>query len=159
MKIKHVLPLIMLSVMVFSCSLTKQNIATRKSLNGNWTLTDIGYANDGYFKSTLFNDVDSKCFKNSQWFFLSNNSTGSYNIVDANCITGIRNIRWSITDVNGVPSQFQFKFIDEKKKDLNNGAGYVFRIASLTESEMVLNSNINTGTEIITMVLTFKKSL
>ncbi|MCQ0112691.1 Lipocalin-like domain-containing protein [Zhouia amylolytica] len=158
---KHILLITICSLILYSCSLSKENKETRKSIDGTWELTDVSYeGTQGYFKSTLFNDADSKCFKGSEWFFRSNNSTGFYNIMNDGCPTGQRNIRWSIQDVNGVPSQFQFKYIDEKKNDLNGGYGYVFKVASLNQNQMKLTTDVNVDGDIVTLALQYsRKSL
>ena len=121
MKNKAYILILMVSLVLTSCGLSKENKDNRKTLDGTWKLTNIDYQNnEGYFKSILFNDVSAKCFRGSEWFFRSNNSTGYYNILDGGeCSPGQRNIRWSIQDdANGTPNRFQFKFIDEKKNDI-----------------------------------------
>lgn len=148
-----------LSLILVSCGgLSKENKSSRSNLDGTWMLQDVTYGSEGYFKSVLFNDVDAKCFKGSEWFFRSNNSTGSYTINDTNCSTGTRNIRWSITDTDGTPSQFQFKFVDEKKKDLNNGMGYVFRIVSMSPSTMTLASSVSVDGKPVELIYNFNKT-
>lgn len=138
-------------------SLSKENRDARSSMDGTWQLQDISYGGDGYFKSTPFGDVDSKCFKGSEWFFRSNNSTGYYNISDPDCATGQRNIRWAITDVNGAPSQFQFKFTDEKRNDLNKGVGFIFSIISLTPQSFTISSRVMVDGKPVEVIYNFSK--
>ncbi|UNY98077.1 lipocalin family protein [Zhouia spongiae] len=155
---KHFLLITIFALILYSCGLSKENKDTRKTINGTWELNDVSYeGNQGYFKSTLFNDADAKCFKGSEWFFRSNNSTGYYNIVHGECPTGQRNIRWSIQDVNGIPSQFQFKYIDEKKNDLNGGYGYVFNVSSLSQDQMKLTTDVNVDGEKVTIALQYSR--
>lgn len=141
-----------------SSSLGKENKGLRSNLDGTWTLDKVNYETEGYFKSVLFNDADSKCFKGSEWFFRSNNSTGTYMLYPSECNPGVRYIRWAIqNDANGNPSTFTFKFTDEKKKDLYGGAGYTFNIRSISASNMVLSSSENTGDETINLVFEFSR--
>ncbi|MBC9796320.1 lipocalin family protein, partial [Sinomicrobium weinanense] len=119
--------LILLVVLVASsCSLSKVNREYRGAIVGNWILNEVTYAgNSGNFKSVLFNDVSDDCFKGSQWFFRNSNSTGTYTInPGAECMDGVRNIRWSVNETGGGTNQLQFKFIDEKRKDVSGGYGY-----------------------------------
>ncbi|MDG3581890.1 MULTISPECIES: lipocalin family protein [Galbibacter] len=160
MKSKVYIVMLFSSIIMASCGLSKENRDSRKSLDGTWQLTHIDYQNNqGYFKSVLFNDVSSKCFEGSEWFFRSNNSTGYYNIQKpGECAPGQRNIRWSIQDdASGNPSKFQFKFIDEKKNDIGGGYGYVFNINSLSAQQMVISTNANVEGEMVTVVYTYNK--
>ncbi|MEL4308313.1 lipocalin family protein [Joostella sp. CR20] len=160
MKNKAYIFILMVSLVLTSCGLSKENKDNRKTLDGTWKLTNIDYQNnEGYFKSVLFGDVSAKCFKGSEWFFRSNNSTGYYNILEpGDCSPGQRNIRWSIQDdPNGNPNRFQFKFIDEKKNDVGGGYGYVFQINSLSPQTMVISADAPVGSETVTVVYEFTK--
>ena len=93
-----------------------------------------------------------------EWFFRDNNSTGRYTIKDGSlCNGGIRRIRWSVIEPQqNYSSQLQFKFIDDKYKDID-GVGYRLNIATLTETQMVLKSNANVDGETVTIVYEFSK--
>ncbi|MBT8299236.1 MAG: lipocalin family protein [Maribacter sp.] len=147
-------------LLVSSCSVTKVAREKRNLLNGTWTLEDISYENNtGNFSSTLFNDAKDICFEGSTWFFRNNNSTGSYAIAPSSlCNGGDRFIRWSVVDrAENYSSQLQFKFTDEKFKDISGGLGYRLNIASLSASEMTLKSNNNVDGETVTIVYKFTK--
>ncbi|WP_242009134.1 lipocalin family protein [Robertkochia solimangrovi] len=158
---KHFKTLMAVTVLftVLSCGLSKDNRSSRDTINGTWELASISYqGNEGYFKSELFGMATSKCFKNSEWFFRSNNSTGYYTLPAGECAGGTQNIRWSVQDdANGQPSKFTFKYIDEKKNDLYGGVGYVLDITSLSENSMTLTSNENVDGESIQLVYQFNK--
>lgn len=141
-----------------SSNLGKENKGLRSSLDGTWSLDKVSYESEGYFKSVLFNDADAKCYDGSEWFFRSNNSTGTYTLYDQECSPGIRYIRWSIqNDANGNPNTFTFKFTDEKKKDLYGGVGYTFNIRSISPTNMVLASGASAGDDAVNMVFEFSK--
>lgn len=141
-----------------SSNLGKENRGMRSGLDGTWTLDKVSYESEGYFKSVLFNDADTKCYNGSEWFFRSNNSTGTYTLFGPDCSPGIRYIRWSIqNDANGNPTTFTFKFTDEKKKDLYGGVGYAFNIRSISENQMVLYSSGSAGEDPVGMVFEFSK--
>jgi len=140
-----------------SCSVSKAARGQRNLLSGSWTLDNISYENNtGSFQSILFNDAKDICFEGSNWFFRDNNSTGRYTISPSSlCTAGDRFIRWSVIDGN--PNQLQFKFIDEKLKDISGGAGYRLNITTLTEQSMTLKSNVSVDGERVTIVYEFTK--
>ena len=148
-----------LGFLLFSCSISKAVREERKTVNGTWTLENVGYEeNEGSFKSILFNDAKAVCFEGSTWFFLNNNSTGNYNLKNSSiCSGGQRNIRWSIVENDGGNNQLQFKFIDEKKKDIYGRTGYRFDIVSLSLSEMTLKSKVTVDGSPISVVYEFVK--
>lgn len=155
--------LLLLGVILFtscggSSGLGKENRGMRDNLDGSWQLAEVTYNGEGYYKSTLFNDANAKCFEASQWFFRSNNSTGTYELTGEGCNPGVRYIRWSIqNDAEGNPDTFTFKFTDEKKKDLYGGAGYVFNIQSMTANTMVLSSTESAGGDPVELSYQFTK--
>lgn len=144
-----------------SCSITKGVRDQRNLISGTWTLNDVSFENNqGTFKAVVFNDADVICFEGSTWFFRDNNSTGKYTIKDGSlCAGGERFIRWSVQErTENYNSQLQFKFIDEKLKDISGGVGYRLTIANLTAAEMTLKSNVSVDGEAITVVYDFTKN-
>ncbi len=142
-----------------SCTTTKSVRSQRNLFSGTWSLDNIAYENNtGSFQAVLFNDAKDICFEGSEWFFRDNNSTGRYTIKDGSlCNGGIRRIRWSVIEPQqNYSSQLQFKFIDDKYKDID-GVGYRLNIATLTETQMVLKSNANVDGETVTIVYEFSK--
>ena len=145
---------------ISSCSVSKGARDKRGMINGNWTLTDVSYANNtGNFKSTLFNDAEDICFEGSEWFFRNNNSTGQYTINPSTfCNGGDRFIRWSVNESpENYTSQLQFKFTDEKFKDIAGRVGYKLNISSLTTQAMVLKANETVNGEKVTIIYKFSK--
>ncbi len=152
--------LLMLCASLFllaSCSVSKAAREQRNLLSGTWTLDNISYENNtGNFQGTIFNDAKDICFEGSNWFFRDNNSTARYTIASSSlCAGGDRFIRWSVVD--GSPNQLQFKFIDEKLKDISDGKGYRLNISSLSVEQMTLKSNVSVGSERVTIVYEFTK--
>jgi hypothetical protein len=154
---KLILVVAVFAIIVSSCSVSKAARGQRNLLSGSWTLDNISYQNNtGNFQSTLFNDAKDICFEGSGWFFRDNNSTGRYTINQSTlCTGGDRFIRWSVVD--GSPNQLQFKFIDDKLKDIAGGTGYKLNISELTEQSMILRSNVSVEDERITVVYEFTK--
>lgn len=146
-----------LMIATSACSVSKEARGQQNMLSGTWTLNNIKYENNtGNFSSVIFNDAKDICFEGSNWFFRNNNSTGRYTINPSTlCTGGDRFIRWSV--VNGSPNQLQFKFIDEKLKDISGGKGYRLNIASISDAAMTLKSNVTVDGEIVTVVYEFTK--
>lgn len=158
MKTKLGLPILFVGILVASCSATKSVRTQRNLVNGNWELQDVSYENnEGSFQATLFGDAKAICFEGSDWFFRNNNSTGQYTLQNGSlCQGGDRLIRWSIIEPADRLSQLQFKFIDERKKDIT-GSGYRLDIANLNEQNMTLKSNVTVDGEPITVVYEFTR--
>ncbi len=143
-----------------SCSVSKEARAKRNILSGSWILNDVSFANNtGNFKAVLFNDVEDICLEGSDWFFRDNNSTGRYTISPSTlCNGGDRFIRWSVVErEDNNSSQLQFKFIDEKLKDISGGVGYRLTIEDLTEQAMRLSSNVMVDGASVSVVYEFSK--
>lgn len=160
MHLKKFLFLVLLTTgLVISCSVSKSARQDRSIINGNWILNNVSYkGSPGKFTSVLFNDADASCFEGSSWFFRNNNSTGSYMLTNAaNCYGGERFIRWAVLDREGMSSQLQFKFIDEKYKDISGGLGYRLDIETLTDQYMKLTSKVQVEGDPVTVVYEFSK--
>jgi hypothetical protein len=143
-----------------SCSVSKEARAKRNIVSGSWILNDVSFANNtGNFKAVLFNDVEDICLEGSDWFFRDNNSTGRYTISPSTlCSGGDRFIRWSVVErEDNNSSQLQFKFIDEKLKDISGGAGYRLTIEDLTEQAMRLSSNVMVAGSSVSVVYEFSR--
>jgi hypothetical protein len=131
---------------VASCSSSKQARTFEKSVVGNWqlqTITTEGIT--GKIKAQVLNEADFNCFIGSTWRFDKYNSLGFYEISKngGECVAIKRNIRWSIFEETGVPKMLQYKRVDAKYKDMDEGkAGFRFTILNLTASNMQLKSDV-----------------
>ncbi|MFD2585543.1 lipocalin family protein [Croceitalea marina] len=154
-----VMSMLILVGLVASCSVSKSARQQRNLLSGTWELNDVSYENnDGAFKSVIFGDAQDICFEGSNWFFRDNNSTGRYTIKNGSlCQGGDRFIRWSVIEPADRLSQLQFKFIDEKRKDVSGGRGYRLDIANLNEQTMTLKSNVSVDGQPVTIVYEFTR--
>ncbi len=142
-----------------SCGTTKSARTQRNLFSGTWSLDNIDYENNtGALSSLIFGDAKDICFEGSQWFFRDNNSTGRYTITGGSlCQGGDRFFRWSVVEPADRLSQLQFKFIDEKRKDISGGQGYRLDIANLNEQNMVLKSRVTVDGEPVTIVYEFTR--
>ena len=134
------------TIMVFtSCSVSKEARGIKKDINGNWILQTVTVEGiTGVVKTTVFNEADLSCFIGSEWNFISNNSMGSYTLVDKskNCTPVKRFIRWSIFEPKDAAKEFQFKRLDDKKNTMDNGDGYRLIVTESGDNNLKLRSDI-----------------
>lgn len=117
----------------------------KRNINGNWILETIAAEGiTGVVKTRIFNEADLSCFIGSEWNFISNNSMGSYTIVDNNkkCTSLKRFIRWSIYEPKDAAKEFQFKRLDDKKNAMDNGDGYRLTVIEHGDNNLKLRSDI-----------------
>ena len=159
MRIKQIAWMLLVATVLTSCSVSKSARTQRNLLSGSWILNDVSYENNtGAFKSVIFGDAQDICFEGSDWFFRDNNSTGRYTIKNGSlCQGGDRSIRWSVVEPADRLSQLQFKFIDEKRKDISGGRGYRLDITNLNEQTMTLKSNVSVDGQPVTIVYEFTR--
>ena len=135
-----------LFIVVFaSCSGSKEARSIKSSINGNWVLQTVTVEGiTGVVKTTVFNEADLSCFIGSEWNFISNNSMGSYTLVDKskNCTPVKRFIRWSIYEPKDAAKEFQFKRLDDKKNAMDNGDGYRLIVTEHGDNNLKLRSDI-----------------
>ena len=147
-------------ILLSSCSISKSARDQRNLFSGTWNLDDVSYENNsGNFKSVIFNDAEDICFEDSEWFFRDNNSTGRYTLEQSSlCQGGDRFFRWSVVEPTAnYNSQLQFKFIDDRRKDISGGQGYRLNVVSLTEQAMTLKSNVSVDGQPVTVVYQFSR--
>ena len=148
MKLKPVscgLIAVLLVVAFASCSVSNEARGMKKNINGNWILQTITAEGiTGVVKTRVFNEADLSCFIGSEWNFISNNSMGSYTLVDKskNCTQLKRFIRWSIFEPENAAKEFQFKRLDDKKNSMDNGDGYRLTLTEHSDNTFKLRSNI-----------------
>lgn len=159
-KIKRIGIAMLVATLFVSCSLSKTEKTARKSIDGNWVLNKVTYDTEGIFNATLFDDATAACFEGSQWFFRSNNSTGTYDITDANCETGVRNIRWSANEIGKDTGNFDFsmKFTDAKKNDIQKNTGYRMNLKYLDDNSMQITQTIQFEGEPFNINLNFTRT-
>jgi hypothetical protein len=152
--------IIIFAISFCSCSVSKEARSMKKDINGNWvlqTITTEGIA--GVTKTKIFNEAEFGCFIGSEWDFISNNSMGSYTIVDKRkeCPSIKRFIRWSIYEPEGAAKEFQFKRLDDKKNAMDDGAGFRLTVTQLDDTQMKLRSDITFAGQPTVLIYNFVK--
>lgn len=143
--LKTSLIILLFSTAFSACSVSKEARSMKKDINGDWVLQTITTEGiTGVTKTRIFNEAEFGCFIGSEWNFISNNSMGSYTLVDKskNCTTLKRFIRWSVYEPKDLAKEFQFKRLDDKKNAMDNGDGYRLTVTQLDDSYMKLKSEI-----------------
>ncbi len=145
-KSRSLISLLLIGFFFISCSTSKEARTYKKSIDGNWQLqTVVTEGITGKVKALVFNEADFNCFIGSNWNFNDHNSLGSYSITKNadECVSIKRNIRWSIYEATGnEPKLFQFKRLDDKYKEIDDGGGFRFTIEQVNDKTMQLRSNI-----------------
>ena len=150
------------AIFLASCSISKEARTYKKNIDGNWqlqTVTTEGLM--GKVKSKILNEADLNCFIGSTWSFNQNNSVGSYSISQnaGECVAVKRNLRWSIYEAKDEPKLFQFKKLDDKLKDVEEGnAGYRFTILKLDNTAMQLRNDISFEGKPVSFIYNFVRN-
>ena len=153
--------LIISVVMLASCSASKEARSYKKTIDGNWQLkTIVTEGIMGKVKVQLFNEADFNCFVGTNWNFNSYNSLGTYTIEKngSECDALKRNIRWSIYEAKDEPKLLQFKKLDEKLKQVDDGDGFRFTVVQLDNNTMQLRSNITFENKPASIIYNFVKN-
>lgn len=113
------------------------------------------------FKASFFNEADFNCFIGSSWSFNDRNSLGTYTInKNGNeCASIKRNIRWSVYEATAAdPKLLQFKRLDEKYKEIDDGGGFRFTIVKLDDSSMQLRTDVNFEGKPVSFIYNFVRN-
>lgn len=136
--------LLLIAVTVFSCGTSKTVRESKKVIKGDWVLNAINYSALGSYNVTLLNDTSKECFEGSTWSFVPNNNTGTYNITDNSCATGIRYFNFTIQEVDEQTGLYHFllKPTNEKGKSETN-QGFRLKLTGLSETTMQWQQTVN----------------
>lgn len=143
-----------------SCKTSKEARSIRTTVKGSWTVTDVRISGtNGKFKAKVFGEADYSCFIGSQWNFNTSTSIGTYSLgTGAACSVITRKIRWSIYEIKGEPKQLQFKRLNEKEKDIDDGNGYRLTINSISQNNMEVQSELIFEGKPIQIIYNFSKN-
>jgi hypothetical protein len=146
--LRRIAPFLAGALITASCSSSKNTVAVpeRSGVKGNWVLNTVTY--DGLssgqkVKITLLDEGSEACLTGSTWV-LPNNGYGSYTINSsaAGCTAGQRNIVWSYQK-NGDQAIFQYKRLEGGEKAKNIADGYKFKLVSVDDASMRLQSEVS----------------
>lgn len=150
--------LLLLTIGFMSCGTSKTVRVSKKVIKGDWTLSTITYSQPGKYNVTLLNDTNKDCFEGSTWQFVPNNNTGSYNINDSSCSTGLRSFVFTIQEVDAATGLYDFllKPTDEKHKSETN-QGFRLSLTSLSDTYMQWQQTVSVDGKPFTITMNFNK--
>lgn len=138
----------MIGISLMGCSssreVTGETTFKERDLKGTWEVINIRFVGkDGLYTADLLDVADSRCFKGSEWVFIPNNNTGRFTLPAGSlCPEQSHRIRWSFFKNDAGSSDFQFKYVDERNRDLSKSkSGYRLKIAQLNVPNMELRIN------------------
>lgn len=143
-----------------SCGTPKVVKEAEKTFRGAWTLNSITYPGaTGQFDVTLFSDTSKMCFENSDWFFVANNNSGNYTIVNSGCPSGERNFKWTIQEVNPQTGNYDFllKPVNEKGRSETGNTGFRVNLVNLTDTIMTWEQTVSLDGNPFTIRMNFNK--
>ena len=146
--LRLIAPFLAGALMAVSCSSSKNAVSVppREGVKGNWILNTITYeglSSAQKLKITLLDEGGEACLTGSTWI-LPNNGYGSYTInsTASGCTAGQRNIVWSYQK-NGDQAILQYKRLEGGVKAKDIADGYKFKLLSVDESSMRLQSEVS----------------
>lgn len=153
---KKIFLLFVLTGVLVSCGVSKAERKAQKAFKGNWTLTDVNIPS-ALVDVQLLGDQDSKCFQNSQWHFVPNNNSGSYELY--NCAEGGRNFHWSVQEDSGMGTfYFNLKPELEGQKARKVKSGYRLRLVALDDSQMIWEQTVDFEGKPFTIQMSFDRN-
>lgn len=129
---------------LYSCN-SSMDVTAQKGLIGTWTLDNVTYS-ESAVKVKAFDEYDAQCLKNSTWFFVANNNTGTFTLNNptANCPAVTQNFTWYI-DPQGM---FILKRLNEGDKARKVDVGTVYQFISNPNGETFVLAQIISGLQI-----------
>lgn len=122
------------------------------AIKGDWTISQVSYANSDVIKVTSFDVADAKCFEGSMWNFVSNNNKGTMTISKSGCPSFTSPIVWTSTK----DGAFTLK-ITEGEKAKRVTQGYILQLRNQTESSFELVDNVNVAGRTTEVVYRFTR--
>lgn len=155
---KKILLLSVIVLILSSCGSAEVIKESKKVMKGDWQLESVTYSETGSFKVSLLDDTTAKCFEGSQWHFVPNNYTGTYQIVQNDCPTGERYFVFSIQEKSADTGLYDFllKPTDDKHKS-ESKTGYRLHLSQLTETQMQWSQSLMLEGNPFTIYMNFTK--
>lgn len=150
--------LICLAISLVGCGSSKTVRTSKKVIKGEWVLNSITYSLPGKYNVTLLNDTNKDCFEGSTWKFIPNNNTGTYEINQSSCSTGLRNFVFTIQEVNAETGLYDFllKPTNEKGKSETN-QGFRLSLTALSDATMQWQQTVYVEGKPFTITMNFNK--
>ena len=160
MKMKKIIMIVLAAIVVASCGPSKVVRDARITMNGDWTLNSITYpGTTGDFNVKLFRDTSASCLENSDWTFVSNNNTGSYQATKSQCSTESRFFTWTVSEEDAAGGVYDLLL---KPTDAGGGSnptnqGFRINLITLSDNEMIWEHTVNFEGSPFTVRMNFNK--
>ena len=153
------LTLILIAFAFISCGTSKTVRTSKKVIKGEWLLETVSYNQTGTFNVKLLSDASKECFEGSNWQFIPNNNTGTYEISNGNCSTGKRYFIFTIQEIDETTGLYDFllKPTNEKKKSETNNSGFRLRLSQLSDTNMQWQQTVSLEGKPFTISMNFSK--
>jgi len=150
--------MILLSVSILSCGVSKTVRQSKKVIKGDWMLQTITYDQAGTFNVSLLNDTSKACFEGSTWQFVPNNNTGKYTISNSGCDAGERYFIFTIQEIDEATGLYDFllKPTDKKGKSDTN-KGFRLKLKALSDTNMIWQQTVSVDGRPFTINMNFSK--
>lgn len=155
---KRIFLILFTVVLLTSCASTKSSRQALFAVKGGWTLKDISFpGSDGFVDVVFFGDADARCFKNSDWFFITNNHRGNYQLYKGDCSPGKRMFSWNVIEDKSSPTKFSVTLKSEVEgmNIRKVTTGYRFKLVSINEDQMVWEEKTTFDGEPFTVRMNF----
>lgn len=141
-----------------SCGVSKTERQAQKTFKGDWTLNSVQLPS-ALVDVALFDDVDTRCFENSEWNFVPNNNKGTYQIYNENCQTGKRKFRWNIQE-NKEDGEYYFT-LKQEVDGVNirqEKRGFRLKLVYLDDQQMNWEQTVSYEGKPFTIKMSFSKN-
>ena len=159
-EMKKIIMIILVTVFIASCGPSKVVREARTTMNDEWTLSSITYpGRTGDFNVKLFRDTSASCLEDSDWTFISNNNTGSYQATKPQCSTESRFFTWKVSEMDEQGGDYDLLL---KPTDAGGGSnptnqGFRINLVTLSEDEMIWEHTVNFEGSPFTVRMNFNK--
>lgn len=141
-----------------SCGVSKTERQAQKTFKGDWTLTAVQLPS-ALVDVALFEDVDTRCFENSEWNFVPNNNKGTYQIFNENCEPGKRKFRWNIEENKSVGEYFfTLKHEVDGVNIRQEKRGFRLKLTYLDDNQMTWEQTVSYEGQPFTIRMNFSKN-
>ena len=134
---KIILLAVLSSFLLYSCN-SSMDVTAQKGLIGTWTLDNVSYS-ESLVKVTAFGEYDAQCLRNSSWFFVANNNSGTFTLNASGCPAVTQNFTWYI-DPQGM---FVLKRLNEGDKARKVTEGTVYQFSNPSTDTFTLRQVIS----------------
>lgn len=155
---KNSILILFLVGLLTSCGTSKVERQAQKTFKGDWTLTNVELPS-ALVDVDVFDDADHRCFEGSNWHFVPNNNTGTYELVGDDCSPDQRKFFWNIQE-NTDNGEYSFTLKPEAKaaQARKQKSGYRLKLMYLDDTRMTWEQTVTYEGSPFTIKMNFSKN-